>query len=81
MSTLWSVAGAVNHQTTAASQPCYNAEEIDEITVTAENDPKEINDMKAVPGYTDIPIDAAGYSRIINAHLMEEGNNYYIYNR
>ncbi|MCR5783817.1 MAG: dockerin type I repeat-containing protein [Clostridia bacterium] len=46
----------------------------------SENNPEETKELKAVFEYTDIPVDPARYSLMINAHLMEEGNNYYVYN-
>ena len=38
------------------------------------------DDAKIVFEYCDTPIDTARYSLMINAHIMEQGNNYYIYN-
>ena len=38
------------------------------------------NDAKIVFEYCDIAVDSARYSLMINAHIMEQGNNYYIYN-
>ena len=37
-------------------------------------------DARIVFEYTDTSVDPARYSLMINAHIMEEGNNFYIYN-
>ena len=41
---------------------------------------KEVNEAKIVFEYTDTRIDAGRYSRMINAHILESENNFYIYN-
>ncbi|MBR4392547.1 MAG: hypothetical protein IKT07_00820 [Oscillospiraceae bacterium] len=41
---------------------------------------EEFNDARIVFEYTDIPTDAARYSLMINAYILDEQNNFYFYN-
>ncbi|MCR5215198.1 MAG: hypothetical protein K6E10_12355 [Eubacterium sp.] len=41
---------------------------------------EEINECKVVFEYTDMAIDAGRYSRMINDHIMPDGNSFYYYN-
>ena len=46
-----------------------------------ENGKIQMDDMRKVEfEYTDIEISPQRYATMMNAHIMDEGNNYYIYN-
>ena len=47
---------------------------------STEGKDEEVNEAKIVFEYTDTRIDAGRYSRMINAHILESENNFYIYN-
>ena len=50
------------------------------IRKTTTPDGETAPDARIVFEYYDTSVDPARYSLMINAHIMEEGNNFYIYN-